>query len=115
MKCILTVIVLALANSILAQDVAVMQDPITKPVLSRRCRELFGERAEKIKIQQRLNALLQRSESSLKKTSETKTTMLARLNSTGVKIKNELYLTNLQIESMEEKIIRSGCPGLSLQ
>lgn len=92
-----------------------MQDAITKPVLSLRCKELFKERADKIKIQQRLNALLQRNEDLIKKTPSNKQTLQGRLNSTRVKIKNELYLANLQIETMEENIVRSGCPGLSLQ
>lgn len=91
-----------------------MQDAVTKPVLSLRCKELFKERATKVKVQQRLNALLQRNEDLIKKSPKAKQTVHARLESTKVKIKNELYLTNLQIESMEENIVRSGCPGLSL-
>lgn len=91
-----------------------MQDAITKPVLSLRCKELFKERAQKIKMQQRLNGLLQRNEDLIKKSPSAKQSLHGRLESTRVKIKNELYLTNLQIESQEENIVRSGCPGLSL-
>jgi hypothetical protein len=114
MKLILTVIVLALAAPVSAQDETLMQDAITKPVLSQRCRELFKERADKIKVQQRLNGLLQRNEDMIKKSPRAKDTLHGRLSSTRVKIKNELYLANLQIETMEETIVRSGCPGLSL-
>lgn len=91
-----------------------MQDAITKPVLSLRCKELFKERAEKIKIQQRLNALLSRNQDLIKKSPKAKEGLHSRLMSNQVKVKNELYLTNLQIETMEENIVRSGCPGLSL-
>lgn len=91
-----------------------MQDAITKPVLSLRCKELFKERADKIKVQQKLNGLLQRNEDLIRKSPKAKQTLHGRLESTRVKIKNELYLTNLQIEAMEENIVRSGCPGLSL-
>jgi len=91
-----------------------MQDGITKPVLSLRCKELFKERADKIKVQQRLNALLQRNQGLIKKSPKAKQTLHAQLMSNQVKVKNELYLTNLQIETMEENIVRSGCPGLSL-
>ncbi len=91
-----------------------MQDAITKPVLSLRCKELFKERAEKIKVQQRLNALLSRNQDLIKKSPKAKESMHSRLMSNQVKVKNELYLTNLQIETMEENIVRSGCPGLSL-
>lgn len=114
MKVILTVMILALFSSVFAQDEALMQDAITKPVLSLRCKELFKERADKIKMQQRLNALLQRNQDLIRKSPNAKQTLHARLKSTEVKIKNELHLTNLQIETMEENIVRSGCPGLSL-
>lgn len=91
-----------------------MQDAITKPVLSLRCKELFKERTDKIKVQQRLNSLLQRNEDLIKKSPKEKLTLQGRLLSTQVKIKNELHLTTLQIETMSENIIRSGCPGLTL-
>jgi Skp family chaperone for outer membrane proteins len=114
MKVILTVMILALSPSSNAQDEALMQDAITKPVLSLRCKELFKERADKIKVQQRLNALLQRNQDLITKSPKAKQSLHARLKSTQVKVKNELYMTNLQIETMEENIVRSGCPGLSL-
>lgn len=114
MKLILTVMILALSGDLYSQEDSLMQDAITKPVLSIRCKELFKERADKIKVQQKLNALLQRNEDLIKKSPKAKQTLHGRLESNRVKIKNELYLTNLQIESMEENIVRSGCPGLSL-
>lgn len=114
MKCILTVMFLALSFGLFAQSDPLMQDAITKPVLSLRCRELFKERAEKIKIQQRLNSLSQRNEDLMKKSPKAKESLHARMKATQIKIKNELYLTTLQIEAMEENIVRSGCPGLSL-
>lgn len=91
-----------------------MQEAITKPALSLRCKELFRERADKIKVQQRLNALLQRNQDLIKKSPKARASLHNRLLSNQVKIKNELHLTNLNIETMEENIVRSGCPGLSL-
>jgi hypothetical protein len=114
MKLILTVIVLALSGLAFPQDEALMQDAITKPVLSSRCKELFRERNSKIKMKQKLNSLLQRNESLVRKSPKAKGTLHARLNANQVKIKNEIHLTTLQIETMEENIVRSGCPGLSL-
>ncbi len=114
MKFILTVMILALSFTLSAQDESITQDSITRPVMSLRCKELFKERGEKIKMQQRLNALLQRNEDLIKKSPHAKISIQSRLKSNQVKIKNELHLTNLQIDSMEENIIRSGCPGLSL-
>ncbi len=91
-----------------------MQDAITKPALSLRCKELLRERSEKVKVQQRLNALLQRNQDLIKKSPKAKPSMQNRLMSNQVKVKNELHLTNLNIETMEENIVRSGCPGISL-
>lgn len=91
-----------------------MQDAITKPALSLRCKELLRERGEKIKMQQRLNALLQRNQDLIKKSPKAKPSMHNRLLSSQVKIKNEIHLTNLNIETQEENIVRSGCPGISL-
>ena len=114
MKLIITVILLALAPLTYAQDDSLMQDAITKPALSLRCKELLKDRSEKIKVQQRLNSLLQRNQDLIKKSPKAKETLHTRLLSTQLKIKNELYLTNLNIEAMEENVVRSGCPGISL-
>jgi len=114
MKLIITVILLALITTAFAQDDYLMQDAITKPALSLRCKELLRERSDKIKVQQKLNALLQRNQDLIKKSPKAKPTMHNRLLSSQVKIKNELYLTNLNIETMEENVVRSGCPGISL-
>ena len=114
MKLFITVILLAQMATLFAQDDDLMQDAITKPALSLRCKELLRERSEKVKVQQRLNALLQRNEDLIKKSPRAKDSLHSRLKSTQVKIKNEIYLTNLNIETMEENIVRSGCPGISL-
>lgn len=114
MKLIITVILLALSGAVPAQDDYLMQDAITKPSLSIRCKELLKERAEKVKVQQKLNALLQRNQDLIKKSPKAKPSMRNRLLSSQVKIKNELYITNLNIETMEENVVRSGCPGISL-
>jgi hypothetical protein len=114
MKLIITVILLAQIQVCAAQDEYLMQDAITKPALSLRCKELLRDRSEKVKVQQRLNALLQRNQDLIKKSPNAKPSLHNRLLSNQVKIKNEVHLTNLNIETMEESIVRSGCPGISL-
>lgn len=114
MKWCFTVMFLALSSSSFSQEDELLQDAITKPTLSLRCRELFRQRDEKIRLQQRLNSLLQRNETLIRKTPEAKATVRARLQSTQVRVKNEIHLAHMQVESMEENIVRSGCPGLSL-
>lgn len=114
MKSIITVMILAFSFNGLTQDSILLQDNITRPALSLRCKELHKERSDKVKVQQRLNALLQRNQDLIKKSPRAKETLHARLKANQVKVKNELYLTTLQIEAMEENIVRSGCPGIAL-
>lgn len=114
MSIYLTVILLALSTTLRAQETELMQNTITNPVMSMRCKELFKERNEKIRTQQRLNGLVQRNNKVMNKTPESKQGLKARLKANQVKINNELYLVNQQIQTMEENIVRSGCPGLSL-
>ena len=114
MKGIVLVMFLALSLELLAEDEALLHDANTKPTQSLRCKEYFKDREIKIGMQQRLNALLQRNQLLIKRTPETKEAIRARILSNQVRVKNELHLTTLQISSMEENIIRSGCPGLNL-
>jgi hypothetical protein len=115
MKLLLAVIVLALSPQGFSQDEELLQDAITKPSFSIRCRELHRERSQKIETQQRLQGLLNRNEALTRRAPQTREGMKARLEANRIRIKNELQLTNLQVEAMEEKIVRSGCPGISLQ
>jgi hypothetical protein len=115
MKSLFSVILLALIPSLFAQDEALMQDAVTKPVLSLRCKDMIKERDQKVKVQQRLNGLLLRNQGLIKKAPKAKNSLHSQLLANQIKIKNELYLMNLNIESTEENIIRSGCPGISRQ
>lgn len=114
MKVFFTVILLALSLSLFSQESDLLQDAITKPNLSFRCKELFKEREDKLRVQQKLSSLLQRNESLIKRTPKTRETLIARLKANQVRVRNEHHLATLQISSMEENIVRSGCPGLSL-
>ncbi|MGE3611070.1 MAG: hypothetical protein AB7I27_15875 [Bacteriovoracaceae bacterium] len=114
MKLIIMVFLL-ISPQVFAEEESLMQDAITKPALSLRCKELFNERADKIRVQQKLNALLQRNLDMAKKSPNAKEAFHARLKASEIKINNELHLTNLSIQQMEENIVRSGCPGLSLE
>ena len=113
MKVILSVILLA-STLAFAQEVEFHSPDFAKPVLSLRCKELLKERDEKIKVQQKYNALLQRNRDMAKKAPNAKDSFKSRLDSNQVKLKNELHLTNLAIQQKEENIVRSGCPGIAL-
>ena len=91
-----------------------MQDAITKPVLSLRCKQLFNDRDDKIRVKQKLNGLLQRNESLVKKTNESQKVALAELGANQIRLKQEITRTTDEVAKMEENIVRSGCPGLTL-
>ncbi|MFL5784881.1 MAG: hypothetical protein ACJ76H_09750 [Bacteriovoracaceae bacterium] len=115
MKPFLTVILLALTSISFAQEEDLLQDPITRPALSIRCKELLKERDLKVRHEQKLQALLQRNRDLIKKTPRAKETLHARIEAHQLRVRNELHLTELQIQTQEENIIRSGCPGIALQ
>ncbi len=106
--------ILALFSPLYAEDEVLLQDAITRPSLSLRCKELHKDRSEKIKVQQKLNTLLLRNRELIKKSPKARESLHARLKANQIRVKNELHLTNLQIEAMEENIVRTGCPGISL-
>ena len=111
---IVGILTLFLAAAAFAQDASVVKDIITDPNLSLRCKDLMQERNDKIKIRQRLSGLLERNQNLLKKTPEMRQTMRRRLEANQITVRNELYLATLQVQTMEESIIRSGCPGINL-
>lgn len=115
MKSSFTVILLALTLSSFAQEDDLLQDPITRPALSLRCKEMIKERDLKVRHSQRLQALLERNRDLIKKTPRARETLHARVEAHQLRVRNELHLTELQIQSMEEKVVRSGCPGIVLQ
>ena len=97
-----------------AQSADISRDVLTNPNLSLRCKDLMQERTDKIKIRQKLNDLLARNQKLLKQMPPERESTRKRLESNQISVRNELYLADLQIQSMEETIIRSGCPGIKL-
>jgi uncharacterized GH25 family protein len=87
---------------------------ITDPALSYRCKALLKQRKEKIKTKQKLKSMLQRNNKLLKQTPQNKKTLITKLSISKNEITNYLSLTKLKIKSMEENIIRKGCPGIKL-
>jgi hypothetical protein len=87
---------------------------ITDPGLSTRCRELLLERNDKVKIRQRIADLHRRNQNLLNKVPPQRTAMKARLSANAITVRNELYLATMQVQNLEENIVRSGCPGINL-
>lgn len=111
---IVGILTLFAAAPLSAQTEFSVKEILTDPNLSTRCKELTQERNDKVKIRQRLSGLLQRNQNLLKQTPSMRVAMRRRLESNQVTVRNELYLATLQVQSMEETIIRSGCPGINL-
>lgn len=112
-KLVFALAILVFGASALAQDLE-GRDLITDPAISGRCKSLLGERKNKIQTQQRLHALLRRNEKLLKKVPQEKDSIKSRLEFTHTKIINNIRLSKMNLQKMEEDIVRRGCPGISL-
>lgn len=111
---VLVLITLFFVNSLAAQESELMRNAIEDPSQSLRCKELFKEREQKISMKQKLSSLIQRNEVLQGRTPENKVGLKKRLEANHLRTRTELYQAGLQIQAMEEKIVRSGCPGLNL-
>lgn len=107
-------IALPFKNSWAKSDSVRPRDVVLDPAISRRCNDLMEERNSKVKMKQKLVSLINRNEKLLQKIPENKEIIKARLDQTLIQSKQELQLTLLQIDAMEEKIVRKGCPGINL-
>lgn len=90
------------------------QSIIEDPTISLRCKRLLEERNEKIVYQQKLKTLLQRTQKLEKHSAQNRTSAIKQIQISQNEIENDLRLTSMRIQSMEENIIRKGCPGIRL-
>ncbi len=87
---------------------------ITDPGLTSRCEELTEKRNKKVAMKQRLAALLVRNERLQRITPPNKVSIKEKLKTHHGRLTRELDLAKLKITTMEENIIRKGCPGIAL-
>ncbi len=88
---------------------------ISDPSITTRCKDILTKRHQKITIKQRLKELIKRSQKGLKNAEKGKrSTAKSRLELTMVKIKQEHRLISLKIKILEERLVRKGCPGVLL-
>jgi hypothetical protein len=114
MKFILVTLLFTLTSQYSWSQEEFIKDVVTDPAVSLRCKELIYERNNKIKFQQKLKSLLSRTKKLQKKVPTQKDSIKMSLKMSEVELGNEIYLTNLKVQSMEENIVRSGCPGITL-
>ena len=91
-----------------------VKDIIKDPIISRRCKTLLKERAEKIQIKERLNSLILRNQKLQNRAKSNQKTIINRLGLAQTQLSNTMRLTQIRIQSMEEDIVRKGCPGITL-
>lgn len=113
MKLYLAILFLCISPIGLTQVVGV-RDVIRDPAISKRCKSLIEARNEKIRTHQKLNALLKRSQKLERTVKKNQMTAKQRVDITKTEIYNYIRLTKLRIKTMEENIVRKGCPGISL-
>lgn len=110
---LLTLLQIFTTQSTIAQ-VAGVKDLLRDPAISIRCKALMRERDEKIAIRQKLTSLLERSKSIKKSAPSNRKSALTNLEITQGEIQNYLRFVSLRVRSMEENIVRKGCPGIAL-
>lgn len=91
-----------------------LDDLVTDPSVSLRCKELIKDRNAKVMTKQKMKDLLKRNEKMINKTPTYKKTVLSKLKLSYQELRNEIYLINIVIRNMEENIVRKGCPGIRL-
>lgn len=87
---------------------------ITDPSLSRRCEALLEERNFKVQNKQRLESMIVRNQGLQRVAPENKVKARKKLERHLARVQQERELTLLQIQDIEETIVRQGCPGIQL-
>lgn len=91
-----------------------LKDIIKDPVISRRCKALLTERSKKIRVQQRLNSMILRNRRLQDQLKPQQQVARQKLSLNKTQLRNNLRLTQIRIQAMEESIVRKGCPGITL-
>lgn len=109
---ILILLLLGLNFKALAQSN--VSNYISDPALGQRCKELLKEREKKLTLKQKARALIKRNQDIRRKLDKKKTTALLKIRHNYNKLLQEERLLILKIQNLEETIVRTGCPGVSL-
>ena len=86
-------------------------DSYRPPVSSFRCEELLARRKENLGVKQKLTGLLERNSQLISLTPRERENSYRKLTFIRGEIKFKLEQRIFRLKSIEEKIVRSGCPG----
>lgn len=87
---------------------------ITDPAISRRCESMLEKRRQKIQNKQRFDALVVRNQTLQRQAPKNKVSVIKDLERHLNRVQQERELTLMQIQDIEETIVRQGCPGIQL-
>ena len=111
MRLLFILLFMSLAN---ASSLDNIKDIIKDPSVSKRCKSLITQRSQKIQTKQKLTSLLKRNKKLLERVKKRQQVVTKKLEVTKISLENNLRLTKYRIKSMEENIVRKGCPGIAL-
>ena len=86
-------------------------DTYRPPVSSFHCEELLEIRNKNLRAKQKLTGLLERNSRLMRRTPRERENSYRRLTFIRGEIKFKLEQRIFRLKSIEEKIVRSGCPG----
>ena len=87
-------------------------DTYRPPSSSYHCKKLTSERSEQLKVKQELTSLLERNSYLMKNTPRERETTYRKLVFLRGEIKFKLEKHILKLKSVEQKIVRHGCPSI---
>ncbi len=108
------ILFIVLFPTITLSNIDLITDVIRDPAISRRCKALLKERSEKIIVQQKITSLLMRNQKLKYRAKNSQKVVLSKLNIMDTRLKNNLKLAKIRVKSMEESLVRKGCPGITL-
>ncbi|MCB9062796.1 MAG: hypothetical protein H6622_14840 [Halobacteriovoraceae bacterium] len=114
---IIGLLVILFLNNVYCQENAdlLRQNKISDPSISANCRELLKQRNDRLTFKQRLLALRLRAENLIKKAPPNRKSVITKLKINRDAVIREASLMQIKIANLEEKIIRKGCPGITLE
>ncbi len=87
---------------------------LNNPNVSDHCKDLLNRRKEKMDVQLKIKDLMRRTKKSIKIADGKREGAKKTLEASFSKLSQNNYLTSLRIKSLEETIIKNGCPGIVL-
>jgi hypothetical protein len=93
---------------------AFSRDILEDPINSLTCKAQIDYRQKKINLKQKAHSLILLSEKILGATPENRKKLIDKLSYNLTQLRQQILILDLHIEDTTEKIVRKGCPGITL-